>query len=145
MNLYDLDARAVDTVLDGRPEQRVMQQGDYAGLDSRSFGADGIGYAPRPSVSAMNHDLAGRVTHVDAMLKLLDYLPADEPPANLLERTMQHLGSATRRPARTATSVEAGTALGTSIPGAIAPSSTGLGQGVHHSPKAGGDEDIVPA
>jgi hypothetical protein len=82
----------------------------------------------------MSDEMANRVTHVDDLLKLLDYLPADEPPATLVQRTMQRIDE-TRVQGRI---TPAGAHLGAPPP---ARPGAGFGSGLARSPSAGGDED----
>ena len=96
MNLNETDARAVDMLLSGiqgfpvEPAAMGAAGGTAAGTSTsaadfmQSAGVTG-------AVSNMSDELSSRVSHVDDILRLLDYLPADEPPASLLDRTLQRI------------------------------------------------------
>lgn len=105
MRLNEIDSRTVDMLLnglhghpdgsaaagaaDGRGRQGTSTTGNHLAGSSPS-GAAGATSA----VSAMSDELAKRVTHVDDMLRLLDYLPAEEPSASLVQRTMLRIEEA---------------------------------------------------
>jgi hypothetical protein len=78
-----------------------------------------------------NDNLAGRVGQVDAMLRLLEYLPVEEPPADLVRRTLLRVEEmrGTEPQPRPASLGSGGT-----YPG-IANSH------LHHSPDAGREDD----
>jgi hypothetical protein len=64
------DSRAVDLVLDG---------------DSMRNG---------PMYAAVNNGVGDRMNVAENLLQLLDNLPAEEPPADLIRRTMQRIDEA---------------------------------------------------
>jgi hypothetical protein len=64
------DRRAVDLVLDGES----MQRG--------------------PMYAAVNNGVGERMNAAERLLQLLDYLPAEEPPPDLVRRTMQRIEEA---------------------------------------------------
>ncbi len=76
--LSRVDANAVDLVLDGPDGRSVGKQ--QAGLPGGSMIMSGF--------TTNGSDAAERVDATERLLKLLDYLPADEPPASLLSRTL---------------------------------------------------------
>lgn len=126
MKLNENDARAVDMLLNGLPVGSAAGVADRR--DGTSTGAAGAAGATS-AVNAMSDDLANRVTKVDDMLRLLDYLPADEPPANLVQKTLRRIEES-RSVADAHPAVGAGARPGTTI-----------GQGLHRSPDAAGEED----
>jgi len=68
MPLNDKDARAVDW---------IMSQQSGAGGDSSATA--GVGVDP---------SLGARIEQVESIFRLLDLLPAEQPPADLVRRTM---------------------------------------------------------
>ena len=104
MKLTEQDAAAVDAALNAA---------DFAG---RFVPADADG----------GSGLAARVAKVDAMLKLLDCLPAAEPPADLVQRTLGRVEQARRGTADPAVSLPA--------PGAREPFRPAAGDGLRLSP-----------
>jgi hypothetical protein len=64
------DSRAVDLVLDGES----MQRG--------------------PMYAAVNNGVGERMNAAEDLLQLLDHLPAEDPPADLIRRTMQRIEDA---------------------------------------------------
>ncbi len=125
MKLNENDARAVDMLLDGLP---VGSAGTADRRDGTPTGAAGAAGATS-AVNAMSDDLANRITKVDDMLRLLDYLPADEPPANLVQKTLRRIEES-RGVAESHPAVGAGARPGATI-----------SQGLHRSPDAAGEED----
>lgn len=140
MKLNDKDARAVDLVLDG-PSGLASEAGPQKGQPAGSFfkfssgvgpasPADGASGAVNGMGATSNDNLAQRVEQVDSMLKLLDYLPADEPPADLVHRTLRRVEEV-----RSAAG-KAKHDLGGAYPNA------GIGNAhLPHSPQAGREED----
>ena len=105
MNLSDKDARAVDAALD---PTTVTPFGDAG-------------------------ELAGRVARVDAMLKLLDHMPADEPADDLVSRTMARV-----------TAIRGESARPTILAPAVAatrPRTPAVGESLQMSPAPGGEEN----
>lgn len=149
MTLNENDARAVDMLLNGLSEGSTAGAAEGQADQGTSTGTVAVGHVPAQAagatsaVSAMSDDLANRVTQADGMLRLLDYLPADEPSANLVQRTMRRIEEArTRgRAASAAASAHVGVSGAGLSAGAAAPSGGGLSQGLHLSPNAGGEED----
>ena len=152
MKLNENDARAVDMLLNGLSETSAATAADGQGPAGTSTGAahtaaTPVGDAPTSGMaatsaaSAMSDDLANRVTKVDDLLRLLDYLPAGEPPTNLVQRTMRRVKDA-RGQAQATTGAAA--AVSPAAYSAAAPGSggaSGLSQSLHRSPAAGGDDD----
>ena len=111
MKLNDTDARAVDIVLGGLHDATGGRDGSNqveTPGDGGLFAYSGGSSSPVTPMTA-NNDLAGRVSHADDLLRLLDYLPADEPPATLLQKTMQRVEAA--RESRSAASGVTGESL----------------------------------
>ncbi len=146
MKLSNQDARAVDLVLDGS-SALAPEAGESQGKATGSFfthSSSGVGpasvAAPDGSsgtvngMGATNNDnFAGRVEQVDAMLRLLDYLPAEEPPADLVRRTLrrvEEMRGAEPQP-RHASLGSGGAYPGTGI----------TNPHLHHSPDAGREDD----
>ena len=102
MKLTEQDAAAVDAALNAA---------DFAGRFVPPDGSEG---------------LAGRVAKVDAMLKLLDHLPAGDPPADLVQKTLGRVDQARRGTADPAVSLPA--------PGAREPFRPAAGDGLRLSP-----------
>lgn len=104
MKLNEIDSRAVEMLLNGlqgHPDgSAAAGAADGTGRAGTFTGNPPAGSAPSgvagatSAVSAMSDDLAKRVTHVDDMLRLLDYLPTEEPPASLVQRTIQRIEEA---------------------------------------------------
>lgn len=108
MKLNENDARAVDILLDGMPLGPTASAADGSGNPGTSTGAAGQGFgSPRTAstVSAMSDDLAKRVSRADDMLRLLDYLPVDEPSESLVQRTLKRVEEARMHAARPAARV----------------------------------------
>ena len=135
MKLNDNDAHAVDMLLNGLPAgSAAAGAADGRAKQGTSTGAAAFAAASASSaVSAMSEDMANRVTHMDQMLRLLDYLPVEEPSPELVQRTMRRIQEAHR---------QAGTPARAGIsPAAMTHPSGAAGiQGLHLSPGAG-DED----
>ena len=133
MNLNETDARAIDMLLGGTEGFPVETAAGAAGglaLSStpladfmQSAGATGV-------VSDMSDELSSRISHVDDILRLLDYLPADEPPPTLLDKTLQRISES--RPQVVAS--RSPTQL--SIPPLARPPA-GFDQNIAHSPGSG--------
>ena len=101
------DAQVVDLLLDADLTGSTATDGAFGG-----WGAAGLGWGmiPQGGNAAENHtmtgftatnsttnganSLAGRMDAADRLLKLLDHLPADEPPATLLAATMRRVEEA---------------------------------------------------
>lgn len=150
MKLSNQDARAVDLVLDGTSTlapEAGKSKGEAVGEATGSFfthSSSGVGPAsfavpdgPSGTVNGMgatnNDNLAGRVGQVDAMLRLLDFLPAEEPPADLVQRTLRRVEElrGTQRASRHASLGSGGTYPGTGI----------ASSQIRHSPDAGREDD----
>lgn len=131
MNLNELDAHAIDVLLSGI---HGFPGGSAA---ARAAGGERTNNFSAPpgatAVRAMSDELASRVTRVDEMLRLLDYLPAEEPPPSLVQKTMQRIDEA-----RVQARITAGTHLGVAAPGG----SAGYERGIVRSP---GDDDPIGA
>lgn len=74
VTLNSSDARTVDLMLDRAAAVR---------------GNGGMQFAAEPGVSGE------KVAAVEKLLNLLDAMPAAEPPADLLERTLERVGAST--------------------------------------------------
>lgn len=79
MQLFESDRRAVDLLLD-QGQSSIVKNG-------------GPGYA------ASSVQISSRIRHVEQLLSLLEALPQDEPPADLVDRTLRQLENGARRPA----------------------------------------------
>jgi hypothetical protein len=80
MPLNDKDARAVDWIM--------SQQSDAGGDSSATAG---VGIDP---------SLGARVEQVESILKLLDLLPEEPPPADLVRRTLARILGVAPSPVR---------------------------------------------
>ena len=134
MKLNEQDARAVDIVLDGQAGATDDRPGDGASAHAASAP---VGYqqppTPGSAVTPMNDDLAKRVTKADELLKLLDYLPAEEPSDDLVQRTLERV---TRDRQGQARRPESAPSIGPGQFGSMAETYP-----LHRSPDAAGDED----
>jgi hypothetical protein len=143
MKLNENDARAVDILLNGMPQESAVTAADgNGGPGPSTSGAQGAD-SHRPAgamsgVNAMSEDLANRVANVDQMLRLLDYLPVDEPSEGLVQRTVQRVAEARLRgmPALPRGAVSPGAA-------AHGSAAANMSHNLHRSPAAGGDEDAA--
>jgi hypothetical protein len=88
--LSDADGRAVDLLMNkhtGVPDGNGDGDGAADGGSSKPFGA------------ALHNPLEQRLQRVERLLKVLDYLPAVDPPNDLVNRTLKRLdGAATALP-----------------------------------------------
>jgi hypothetical protein len=71
MKLRKTDCQAVDLLLDGEPSSAVREGG--------------------PGYAASSGRLSQRVRVVEKLLQLLDTVPVEEPPKDLVTRTLQRL------------------------------------------------------
>jgi hypothetical protein len=141
MKLNENDARAVDILLNGMPqESAVTESADgNGGPGPSTTGVEGAGSrhpaGAMSGVNAMSEDLANRVANVDQMLRLLDYLPVDEPSEGLVQKTVQRVAEARLRgtPALPRGAVSPGAAQGSAA--------ANMSPNLHRSPA--GDEDAA--
>ena len=146
MRLGKEDARAIDLLLHGASgfapgADKSQDAPAIAGLThSPSVGrpaataSDGSTGTMNTMGATDNDNLAARVEHVDALLHLLDHLPADDPPGDLVQRTLLHVQRhAQEHPPRHA----AGLGGAASFPGPE------IAAHLRHSPGAGREDDAV--
>lgn len=146
MKLSKQDARAVDLVLDSSsalaPEagqSKGETTGSFfthssSGVGPASFAApDGASGTVNGMGATNNDNLADRVGQVDTLLRLLDHLPAEEPPADLVQRTLRRVEEIRGSDTRTR---HTGVGSAGAYPGSGIAASP-----LRHSPDAGREED----
>jgi hypothetical protein len=91
--LRDEDRLAVDLLLD-----RAVSGSAGNGSGNGSGSGSGNGHSAS-SFTPVNGAVPEQVARVQAVLRVLEMMPAEDPPADLLERTMRRVADETQDPA----------------------------------------------
>ena len=86
LRLRDEDRRAVDLLLD----RAVVGTGVHPAGAGNGIG-NGTGQGHVSAFTPVDADVQARLASVQNVLQMLDMLPAEEPPHDLLKNTLRHI------------------------------------------------------
>ena len=93
VKLRDEDRRAVDLLLDRAAAGQGVRP-PAAGNGNGNGNGNGHGHAHASAFAPVSSDVQSRLPAVQKVLQILDMLPAEEPPRDLVGRTLSRLDQA---------------------------------------------------